>query len=224
MEKPEIAAPWKQEELAQVPKKDIVEFLQKNGNNAFLQRHSLKGKLQNVAKNVNKGKLDAAYADLFVSKDFRTEEDDKELAAIEERKKAQEARASAAASGPAAAATEEKSGVPEKKGYRKIVLKKGDKTNFPKKGESVSVRYTGMLENGQIFDTNVGKKKSALTFKVGMGKVIRGWDEAVLEMSKGEKAKITIEPDWAYGAKGVPGTIPPNSTLIFEVELEAIGL
>lgn len=224
MEQPEIAAPWKQEELAQVPKKDIVEFLQKHGNNAFLQRHSLKGKLQNVAKNVNKGKLDAAYADLFVSKDFRTEEDDKELAAIEERKKAQEARASAAASGPAAAATEEKSGVPEKKGYRKIVLKKGDKTNFPKKGESVSVRYTGMLENGQIFDTNVGKKKSALKFKVGMGKVIRGWDEAVLEMSKGEKAKITIEPDWAYGAKGVPGTIPPNSTLIFEVELEAIGM
>jgi len=54
MEQPEIAAPWKQEELAQVPKKDIVEFLQKHGNNAFLQRHSLKGKLQNVAKNVNK--------------------------------------------------------------------------------------------------------------------------------------------------------------------------
>jgi FK506-binding protein 3 len=65
-------------------------------------------------------------------------------------------------------------------------------------------RYTGMLENGHIFDTNVGKKKSALKFKVGMGKVIRGWDEAVLEMSKGEKAKITIEPDWAYGAKGTP--------------------
>jgi hypothetical protein len=212
--------------------------------------------------------------------DFRTEEDDKELAAIEERKKAQEARASAAASGPAADATEgslfllffflscvrwcvcvrvcvcglpltlwwstslEKSGVPEKKGYRKIVLKKGDKTNFPKKGESVSVRcvrtwcvrvcvcvscacvlrvrwwylgaasvirtgrYTGMLENGQIFDTNVGKKKSALKFKVGMGKVIRGWDEAVLEMSKGEKAKITIEPDWAYGAKGTTTHTP----------------
>jgi hypothetical protein len=92
METPEIAAPWKQEELGQVPKKDIVEFLQKSGNNAFLQRHGLKGKLQNVAKNVNKvpllanlekqltlihslwpscttqGKLDAAYADLFVSK------------------------------------------------------------------------------------------------------------------------------------------------------------
>jgi FK506-binding protein 3 len=185
METPEIAAPWKQEELGQVPKKDIVEFLQKNGNNAFLQRHGLKGKLQNVAKNVNKGKLDAAYADLFVSKDFRTEEDDKEQAAMEERKKAQEAKASAGASATSAAAgTEEKSAVPEKKGYRKIVLRKGDKTNFPKKGESVSVRYTGMLESGHIFDTNVGKKKSALKFKVGMGKVIRGWDEAVLEMSR----------------------------------------
>lgn len=67
-----------------------------------------------------------------------------------------------------------------------------------------------MLENGQIFDTNVGKKKSALKFKVGMGKVIRGWDEAVLEMSKGEKAKITIEPDWAYGAKGT--TAQPHDT------------
>jgi len=73
-----------------------------------------------------------------------------------------------------------------------------------------------------VFDSNTGKNNKALQFKVGEGKVIRGWDEGLLEMSVGEKAQLTINPEWAYGATGVPGKVPPNSTLTFEVELEAI--
>jgi len=64
-----------------------------------------------------------------------------------------------------------------------------------------------------------GKKPLPLRFKVGVGKVIRGWDEALLTMSAGEKAEITIQPEWAYGKKGVEGKVPPNAVLIFDVEL-----
>uniref|UniRef100_A0A8C6ZXW3 peptidylprolyl isomerase n=1 Tax=Nothoprocta perdicaria TaxID=30464 RepID=A0A8C6ZXW3_NOTPE len=110
--------------------------------------------------------------------------------------------------------------------YTKSVLKKGDKTNFPKKGDTVHCWYTGKLQDGTVFDTNVqtgSKKKKAakpLSFKVGIGKVIRGWDEALLTMSKGEKAQLEIEPEWAYGKKGQPDAkIPPNAKLFFEVEL-----
>ena len=110
--------------------------------------------------------------------------------------------------------------------YTKSVLKKGDKTNFPKKGDVVHCWYTGTLQDGTVFDTNIQtsskKKKNAkpLSFKVGIGKVIRGWDEALLTMSKGEKAQLETEPEWAYGKKGQPDAkIPPNAKLIFEVEL-----
>ncbi|XP_015721402.1 peptidyl-prolyl cis-trans isomerase FKBP3 isoform X2 [Coturnix japonica] len=110
--------------------------------------------------------------------------------------------------------------------YTKSILKKGDKTNFPKKGDTVHCWYTGKLQDGTVFDTNVqtsSKKKKAakpLSFKVGIGKVIRGWDEALLTMSKGEKAQLEIEPEWAYGKKGQPDAkIPPNAKLFFEVEL-----
>uniref|UniRef100_A0A3B3BVN3 peptidylprolyl isomerase n=1 Tax=Oryzias melastigma TaxID=30732 RepID=A0A3B3BVN3_ORYME len=113
--------------------------------------------------------------------------------------------------------------------YSKTTLKKGDKTNIPKKGDTVSCWYTGSLEDGTVFDTNVPsaakKKKQAkpLSFKVGVGKVIRGWDEALLTMSKGETARLEIEPEWAYGKKGLPDSkIPPNAKLIFEVELVSI--
>jgi FK506-binding protein 3 len=94
--------------------------------------------------------------------------------------------------------------------YTKSVLNKGDKTNFPKKGDVVHCWYTGTLQDGTVFDTNIQtsskKKKNAkpLSFKVGVGKVIRGWDEALLTMSKGEKARLEIEPEWAYGKKGQP--------------------
>ncbi|XP_021398136.1 peptidyl-prolyl cis-trans isomerase FKBP3 isoform X2 [Lonchura striata] len=110
--------------------------------------------------------------------------------------------------------------------YTKSILKKGDKTNFPKKGDTVHCWYTGKLQDGTVFDTNIqssSKKKKAakpLSFKVGVGKVIRGWDEALLTMSKGEKAQLEIEPEWAYGKKGQPDAkIPPNAKLFFEVEL-----
>ncbi|KAK2539059.1 Fkbp3 [Columba guinea] len=110
--------------------------------------------------------------------------------------------------------------------YTKSILKKGDKTNFPKKGDTVHCWYTGKLQDGTVFDTNVqtsAKKKKAakpFSFKVGVGKVIRGWDEALLTMSKGEKAQLEIEPEWAYGKKGQPDAkIPPNAKLLFEVEL-----
>ncbi|XP_010710492.1 peptidyl-prolyl cis-trans isomerase FKBP3, partial [Meleagris gallopavo] len=110
--------------------------------------------------------------------------------------------------------------------YVKSILKKGDKTNFPKKGDTVHCWYTGKLQDGTVFDTNIqtsSKKKKAakpLSFKVGIGKVIRGWDEALLTMSKGEKAQLEIEPEWAYGKKGQPDAkIPPNAKLFFEVEL-----
>lgn len=110
--------------------------------------------------------------------------------------------------------------------YTKSILKKGDKINFPKKGDVVHCWYTGKLQDGTVFDSNIqtsSKKKKAskpLSFKVGVGKVIRGWDEALLTMSKGEKASLEIEPEWAYGKKGQPDAkIPPNAKLFFEVEL-----
>jgi len=206
-------------DLAAVSKKQLVEFLQQHGNNAFLQKHRLKGKVANIQKSSSKKQLDDAYEDLFVSKEFRTENDDKEAADVAKR---QANRAAHPKSTTAATSTAtEKTAEPQLKGYKRRVTKRGN-GHTPSVGETVKVRYRGSLEDGTIFDTNIGRGKPILQFKVGKGEVIRGWDEGVLEMSVGEKATITIEPEWAYGAKGVEGKIPPNATLIFEVELESI--
>ncbi|XDC87009.1 hypothetical protein R6Z07F_018182 [Ovis aries] len=143
---------WTVEQLRseQLPKKDIIKFLQDHGSDSFLAEHKLLGNIKNVAKTANKDHLVTAYNHLF------------------------------------------------------------ERT----------------LQDGTVFDTNIQtsskKKKNAkpLSFKVGIGKVIRGWDEALLTMSKGEKARLEIEPEWAYGKKGQPDAkIPPNAKLIFEVEL-----
>jgi peptidylprolyl isomerase len=87
----------------------------------------------------------------------------------------------------------------------------------PKVGDTVLVHYTGRFTNGKIFDSSVGKPP--FQFVLGKGQVIKGWDEGVGSMKVGGKRKLTIPPDLAYGARGYPGVIPPNSTLVFQVEL-----
>ncbi|KAB0352434.1 hypothetical protein FD754_017291 [Muntiacus muntjak] len=76
----------------------------------------------------------------------------------------------------------------------------------------------GMLEDGKKFDSSRDRNKP-FKFVLGKQEVIRGWEEGVAQMSVGQRAKLTISPDYAYGATGHPGIIPPNATLIFDVEL-----
>jgi FKBP-type peptidyl-prolyl cis-trans isomerase FkpA len=85
-------------------------------------------------------------------------------------------------------------------------------------GKTVDVHYTGWLTTGQKFDSSVDRGKP-FSFKLGAGQVIKGWDEGVKGMKVGGKRKLTIPPKMAYGERGFPGAIPPNSTLVFEVEL-----
>ena len=92
----------------------------------------------------------------------------------------------------------------------------------PKSGESVRVHYTGWLENGKKFDSSHDRREP-LVFPIGKGQVIKGWDEGVAGMKVGGKRKLTVPPELGYGARGAGGVIPPNATLIFEVELLGIG-
>ena len=98
------------------------------------------------------------------------------------------------------------------------VIKPGDGKTYPKTGQAVVVHYTGTLTNGKKFDSSRDRGRP-FRFKIGQGAVIRGWDEGVAKMSVGERAKLTCSPDYAYGEGGHPGVIPPNATLIFDVEL-----
>lgn len=88
----------------------------------------------------------------------------------------------------------------------------------PKKGQNVSVEYTGWLEDGTMFDSSY-KGPQALQFSLGHGRVIKGWDEGIASMQIGGKRILRIPPNIAYGERGSPPVIPPNSTLIFQVEL-----
>ncbi|KAA8583400.1 peptidyl-prolyl cis-trans isomerase FKBP3 [Etheostoma spectabile] len=217
----EVTREWSDEQLKSddFPKKDIITFIQDNAAHSFLNEHKLLGNIKNVAKTAKKEQLIIAYNQLFESKKFKgtepIEDVTEQVKAVKIEVKTKEVPTEVVDEGP-----------PK---YTKSVLKKGDKTNFPKKGENVSCWYTGTLEDGTVFDTNVPKterkKKQTkpLTFKVGLGRVIRGWDEALLTMSKGEIARLEIEPEWAYGRKGLPDSkIPPNAKLIFEVEVVAV--
>lgn len=88
----------------------------------------------------------------------------------------------------------------------------------PRPGQAVTVHYTGTLENGTKFDSSVDKGQP-YTFKISTGVVIPGWDEGILTMNVGGKRRLIVPPRLGYGAQGRPPAIPPNSTLIFEVEL-----
>jgi FKBP-type peptidyl-prolyl cis-trans isomerase len=85
-------------------------------------------------------------------------------------------------------------------------------------GQHVKVEYTGWLTSGKKFDSSVGTGRP-FDFTLGASEVIKGWDEGVVGMKVGGKRQLRIPPDLAYGAKGYPGVIPPNSTLIFDVQL-----
>jgi FKBP-type peptidyl-prolyl cis-trans isomerase len=84
-------------------------------------------------------------------------------------------------------------------------------------GKKVTVNYTGWLTSGKKFDSSVGKQP--FTFKLGAGEVIQGWDDGVAGMKVGGKRQLRIPPNLGYGSQGAGGVIPPNATLIFDVQL-----
>ena len=102
-------------------------------------------------------------------------------------------------------------------GLQYQVLQEG-KGKVAKAGQTVSVHYTGWLTNGKKFDSSVDRDEP-FEFALGASQVISGWDEGVAGMKIGEKRKLTIPSDLGYGARGAGGVIPPNATLVFDVEL-----
>ena len=106
-------------------------------------------------------------------------------------------------------------------GLRYKILQSGD-GNKATKGANVSVHYKGQLLDGTVFDSSY-KRKQPLEFSVGIGQVIAGWDEGILLLKVGDKARFVIPSNLAYGESGAGGVIPPNATLIFDVELMGIN-
>jgi len=100
--------------------------------------------------------------------------------------------------------------------YQDVVVGKGPQ---PKPGDDILVNYTGRFTDGKIFDSSLMPGRTPFELHLGRGEVIKGWDEGLSTMHVGGKRKLTIPPGLAYGAQGYPGAIPPNSTLIFDVEL-----
>lgn len=128
----------------------------------------------------------------------------------------------ASQSGADSAAISTEAKVTTKSGLKYTILKEGAATApVAKSGDKVSVHYTGYLTNGSKFDSSVDRNQP-FEFPLGQGRVIPGWDEGVAGMKVGEKRKLVIPPELGYGSRDM-GAIPPNSTLIFEVELLGIG-
>ncbi|SEJ04171.1 peptidylprolyl isomerase [Deinococcus reticulitermitis] len=104
-----------------------------------------------------------------------------------------------------------------------LIVEKYHEGNGPqaRKGQTVSVHYTGTLENGQQFDSSRDRGQP-IEFPLGQGHVIAGWDEGIAQLRVGDRAKLTIPGHLAYGAAGIPGVIPPDATLVFDVELVGV--
>ncbi|MBD2296407.1 FKBP-type peptidyl-prolyl cis-trans isomerase [Anabaena sphaerica FACHB-251] len=102
-------------------------------------------------------------------------------------------------------------------GLKYIELEKGTGAT-PQKGQTVVVHYTGTLEDGTKFDSS-RDRKSPFSFKIGIGQVIKGWDEGLSSMKVGDRRQLIIPSELGYGSRGAGGVIPPNATLIFDVEL-----
>ena len=102
-------------------------------------------------------------------------------------------------------------------GLRYKFIQKGNGKQA-EKGKTVSVHYTGQLDNGKTFDSSYPRKKP-IEFRLGQGQVIEGWDEGIALLQVGDKARFVIPSDLGYGPSGAGGVIPPNATLIFDVEL-----
>jgi len=115
-------------------------------------------------------------------------------------------------------------------GLHHETIREGNGVDKPKKGDTVIIEYTGNLydpeaqdgfHRGKQFDSSVGR--GDFKTEIGVGRVIKGWDEGVMQMTLGQKSVLTIPSHLAYGDRGFPGLIPPGSTLVFEVELKGIN-
>ena len=130
-----------------------------------------------------------------------------------------EASAKAAQAAALKSLTEGMTATPSGLHYRMDVEGKGPQ---PKTGQNVKVHYTGSLTNGQVFDSSV-ERGEPIAIPIGVGRVIPGWDEGIMLLKEGGKARFMIPSDLGYGAQGAGGVIPPNATLIFDVELVKVG-
>ena len=112
-------------------------------------------------------------------------------------------------------------GVTTATGLTYLITQRGT-GRVPKAGEEVAVHYTGLLTDGTVFDSSRNRGQP-ITFRLGEGQVIKGWDEAVARLRAGDRATLIIPPQLGYGEKGAGGVIPPGATLIFVIEVVSAG-